>query len=105
MIKQRIGEQDKALVTRQFLLTSTGDVLGHIEFLERIARRSGIQIAVLDDFDGVSCVRPYESAYVNPEAKFIVELEDSRPGLNCVHYVHTAKIDSILEFIKNKKDN
>ena len=90
MIKQRIGEQDKALVTRQFLLTSTGDVLGHIEFLEKIARRSGIQIAVLDDFDGVACAQPRDINYVNPEAKFIVELEDSRPGLNCVHYVYGA---------------
>jgi hypothetical protein len=53
MIKQKIGEAPyKAVDARHFLLTSTGDVLGHIEFLEKIARRSGIQIAVFDDFDG-----------------------------------------------------
>ena len=56
MIKQKIGEaQFKAVDAQQFLLTSTGDILGHIEFLEKIARRSGIQIAVFDDFDGVAC--------------------------------------------------
>ena len=59
MIKQKMGEaQFKAAVSLDFLLTSTGDVLGHIEFLERIARRSGIQIAVFDDFDGDVCDQP-----------------------------------------------
>ena len=60
---------------------------------------------MLDDFDSLACDRPRDIAYVNPDAKFIVELEDSRPGLNCVHYVLNATIDSILEFIKHKKDN
>ena len=56
MICQKMTKtQAKALDAPHFLLTSTGDVLGHIEFLEKIARRSGIQIAVLDDYDGVSC--------------------------------------------------
>ena len=90
MIVQKIGvTQFNAVVAPHFLLTSTGDVLGHIEFLERIARRSGIQIAVLDDF-GLAANHPTDIAYVNPEAKFIVELEDLRPGLNCVHYVVQA---------------
>ena len=55
MIVQKIGvTQYNAVDAQHFLLTSTGDVLGHIEFLEKIARRSGIQIAVLDDFDGIA---------------------------------------------------
>ena len=55
MILQKIGvTQFNAIDAQHFHLTSTGDVLGYIEFLERIARRSGIQIAVLDDFDGVA---------------------------------------------------
>ena len=53
-----MGENFYAAITPHFLLTSKGDVLGHIEFLEKIARRSGIQIAVFDDFDGAVIGKP-----------------------------------------------
>lgn len=49
---------DGTEVTREFILSSTGDALGHIEPIERIARKKGVQAFVLDDFDGVACYKP-----------------------------------------------
>ena len=88
--KQKINLEEKAKdgtqVTRHFPLTCDGKIIPHIEWTEKILRRSCVRGLILDSFDGFACTKPSSTDYLDPSASLVESQPTRRPGQKHIYY-------------------
>ena len=97
---------DGSITIDEYILTQTGHTLNLLEFIERIAQNPNVQLGLLEDWQGITSLKPKSIDYIAPDAVFIVFTQpDHRNGYGQIHHIPQASIETILPYFKRMRSD
>ena len=81
----------------------TGEPINLPDYSARLAAKGSVHVILFDDRQSMTGGRPNEVGYIDKESKFFDFTPENRHGLKRVHYVHNAKIESLLSAFRTAK--